>query len=85
MTVAINGPDAADRESELEILPPEAVDEQLSGSEHLWTERGAAVDITGTEVRGQQLWKWILLAVLAFLLLELVLVARPKAAGERPA
>lgn len=78
--VAVNGP--AD-ESDLTVLDQEELAERMGDVPYRWVDRSQAISVTGSPLRGQHLWRWLMAAVLAGLLVELVILARPSPAGER--
>ncbi|MHB1036403.1 MAG: BatA domain-containing protein [Pirellulales bacterium] len=73
--LAVNGPE---RESELAPLGPAAVGERMGQANYRWIARGEPIRLEGAQIRGQNLWLWLIASVLACLLVELVLVGRPK-------
>jgi hypothetical protein len=80
--VAFNGPAA---ESEPAFLDAVSFKDRVAAAPLRWVGRGEAISLAGGGVRGQNLWKWILLAVLVCLLLEMAVLARPWWAREAQA
>lgn len=81
--LAVNGPP---EESRLEMLDEEGLGDRVGAANFRWTGDGqtvVAVALAGPQFGGREIWQWLLLAVLAALFLELLLLARPSAAGER--
>jgi hypothetical protein len=81
--LAVGGPA---EESRLEMLDEEGLGERVGPANFRWTGDGqavAAVALAGPQFGGREVWQWLLVAVLAGLFLELVVLARPSAAGER--
>lgn len=73
--VAVNGPA---RESEPAVLDEAALRERLAGAlPFRWVGRGEAITVAGSQVSGQNLWKWLLALVLVGLLAESAILARP--------
>lgn len=71
-------------ESELEALDSLAFQERMGEDSFRWLEADEPLSVEGARVRGRDLWKWLIGAVLAFLLCEMLLLATPhmKTAGE---
>jgi hypothetical protein len=74
--LAINGPA---RESELEWFDALALRERLGDASFRWIERDEPISLEGAQIRGRNLWKPLVMLVLAGLLLEMLLLARPHA------
>jgi len=73
--VAANGPS---RESEPAVLDEAGLRERLGDDVHFrWVARGDSISLAGANVSGQDMWKWLLGLVLAGLLVELAILARP--------
>ena len=79
---AVNGPE---QESEPALLDEAALRERLPGAAFRWVGRGEAIRLEGGQVSGQELWKFLLLVVLACLLLEMTVLAWPMLGRERAA
>ena len=77
--LAVNG--AAD-ESDLSVLDPDALAERMGDSPYRWVGRDQTIQLAGAPIRGQDLWRWLTLAVLAGLVAELAILARPSKGGE---
>jgi hypothetical protein len=71
-------------ESELEAFDSLAFQERMGEDAFRWLEADEPLSVEGARVRGRDLWKWLIGAVLAFLLCEMLLLASPhmKTAGE---
>jgi len=80
--LAVNGP--AD-ESELDTLDEAGLAERMGQAEYQWVGGGQLVGLPTGASQGRDLWKWMMLAVLAGLLVELLILAWPALAGERAA
>jgi hypothetical protein len=80
--VAVNGPAG---ESELAALKEVDLKERMGAAEYRWVAQGETIQLAGAPIMGQDLWKWLMLAVLAGLLLELAMLAWPLMAGKAPA
>jgi hypothetical protein len=76
--LAVNGPP---HESDLTALNEEDLAERLASFR--WTAAGQTITFSAAPLEGQQVWKWLLAAVIAALLAELALVAWPTLAGGR--
>jgi len=79
---AVNGPA---QESEPAVLDEAGLRERLAGGSFRWVGRGEAIRLEGGQVSGQDLWKWLLVAVLGCLLLEMTVLAWPMLGRERAA
>ena len=77
---AVNGPE---QESETALLDENGLRERLGSAHFRWVGRGEAIRLEGGQVSGQDLWKAILLVVLACLLLEMTVLAWPMLGRER--
>jgi hypothetical protein len=81
VNLAINGPA---RESVPEVLDEAGLAKRIGDSLHYrWVGRGDAISVAGAHVSGQNLWKWLLGAVLVALLVESALLARSMLRRER--
>lgn len=78
VALAVNGP--AD-ESDLRMLGEKELEQRMGQAEYRWVAQGQSISITGSQIHGQDLWKWGMLAVLGCLGLELVILAWPTAVG----
>jgi len=79
IVLAVNGPAT---ESEPAVIDEAGLRERSGEAKYRWVARGEPISLEGSLVRGQNLWKWLIAAVLACLLLELAVLAKPAAAGE---
>jgi hypothetical protein len=77
---AVNGPE---QESETALLDENGLRERLGAIPFRWVGRGETIRLEGGQVSGQDLWKAILLVVLACLLLEMTVLAWPMLGRER--
>ncbi len=82
VNVAVNGPP---RESELATIDPLTLKERMGDANYRWVGPGEQISLEGAQVRFQDLWKWLILLVLAGLLAEMLILARPVLARERAA
>jgi hypothetical protein len=73
LPVAVNG-DA--EESELQPLSRDQFDARVGNAAVRWVGPGDEISLAGTQVSGQDSWWWLIFAVLALLLVELLLVAK---------
>jgi hypothetical protein len=80
--LAVNG---AARESDLTLLDESSLQQRMPEAKYRWIGRGERISLEGSQVRGQNLWKWLVLLVLVCLLAELAVLARPLLAKERAA
>ncbi len=80
--LAVNGP--AD-ESDLKTLDQVDLQERMASADYRWVAQGETLQLAGAPMLGQDLWKWLMLAVLAGLLAELGMLAWPMLARERTA
>jgi len=78
--LVVNGPE---RESQLQTLDAAGLRERLGEANYRWVERDEPISLAGAQIRGQDLWKWLMLLVLVGLLAELVILAWPVMAKER--
>ncbi len=77
--LAVNGPA---HESELSVLDSAGLAERMGQTPYRWVESGQTIQLAGAPIRGGDLWKWLLLAVLLCLLVELAILVRPARARE---
>ncbi len=73
LPLAVNGPE---QESQLAATTREAAMSGVDAKRVRWLGRDEAIGIDGATVRGRNLWKWLMAAVLACLLVELLLIGR---------
>lgn len=64
-------------ESQLETLDSLAFQERLGEDTVLWLEADEVISVEGAQVSGRDLWKWLISAVLIFLLGEMSILAWP--------
>lgn len=71
-------------ESNIETLDAMAFQERMGEGAWRWLENGEAISMEGSQVRGRDFWKWLVVAVMVFLLAEMAILAWPNraAAGE---
>jgi hypothetical protein len=74
--------DGPERESELQSLDRDTLAERAGGNRYRWVARGEPIQLDGSQVRGQNLWKTLMGGVLACVLLELVVLSRPSWGGS---
>jgi aerotolerance regulator-like protein/VWA domain-containing protein len=72
LPVAANGPQ---QESELTPLDRAGLAERTPGAELRWIARDEPISLDGAQVRGQNLWKWLMSIVLVCLVVELVVLS----------
>lgn len=74
-------------ESELDAFDSLTFQDRMGEDTFRWLEADEALSVEGARVRGRDLWKWLIGAVLAFLLCEMLLLASPhmKAASNESA
>lgn len=65
------------QESELVPLTREKFDEVAAGSPLRWIGPGEDISLAGAAIRGQSTWWWLVLAVFAALLVEMLVLALP--------
>ena len=82
VNLAVNGPA---RESELATIDPVSLKERMGDANYRWVGPGEQISLEGAQVRFQDLWKWLIMLVLAGLLAEMLILARPVLARERAA
>lgn len=78
--LAVNGPA---RESQLAALDEAGLRSRMGDASYRWIGRGESISLEGSQVRGQDLWKWLLGLVILCLLAELLVLARPMLVKER--
>jgi hypothetical protein len=79
VTLAVNGP--AD-ESQLAAITAGDLEKRLGQASYRWVPPEAPISLEGAQVRGQDLWRWFMAAVVACLLVELLVLAWPLAKGR---
>jgi hypothetical protein len=82
LALAVNGPNT---ESEPATLDEAGLKQRLGDVSYRWVAPGEAIHLEGAQIRGQNLWKWLIFAVLVLLLVELLVLAWPRLARERAA
>ena len=75
LPVAANGPAGA---SELIYVKADDLRERLGDAKWHWVGVGDEISLEGAELWGQQLWWWFILAALALLATEMVVLAWPR-------
>ena len=78
--LAVNGP--AD-ESRLAALDEDGLSERMKDASYRWVSKGQTIALAGAPIQGQDFWRWLMLAVLAGLLIELIVLAWPSLIGRR--
>jgi hypothetical protein len=79
--LSVNGPE---QESDLTSLDEKGLEDRLGEANYRWVPAGSTISLEGAHVRGHDLWRWLMLAVLACLLAELFVLyywGRPKPVG----
>lgn len=71
----VNGPE---RESDLTGWTTAEAEARLQGTSAVWLRAGSPISLDGARVSGQDLWKWLMAAVLLCLLAELATISAPK-------
>lgn len=64
-------------ESQLDSLDAQAFEEQAGVEGYRWLEAEETISVEGARIRGRDLWKWLIAAVLSFLLTEMLILAWP--------
>ena len=80
--LAVNGPA---EESQLLSNEELALRQDRGQAKPVETTQATAIGLQRTSLSGEDLWKWVMLAVLACLLLELIILAWPTLRGEQTA
>jgi len=81
--ISVGGEDSVDEEQSESEVAPLSVEEfrkragDVEGSKLRWIGFGDEVSLAGVQIRGQNLWKWLILAVLVALLAEMAILAWP--------
>ncbi|MEQ8790652.1 MAG: BatA domain-containing protein [Pirellulaceae bacterium] len=79
IVLAVNGDE---QESNLTPLTPEGFAQHTSGSALVRVGEGETISLAGGKVRGQDAWWYLVLAVLVFLLVELLILAWPRLSAQ---
>ena len=69
-------------ESQLETMDSLTFAERAGTDGYRWLESDEAISVEGSRIRGRDLWKWLIGAVLAFLLTEMLILAWPNRRPE---
>ena len=69
-------------ESQLETLDAQAFEERTGTEGYRWLEADETISVEGARIRGRDLWKWLIGAVLIFLLTEMLILAWPNRRAE---
>ena len=64
-------------ESNIETLDAITFQERMGEGTWRWLEEGEAISMEGSQVRGRDFWKWLVLVVIVFLLAEMAILAWP--------
>ncbi len=72
--LALNGPAV---ESEMQFVTADELADRLGDGNYRWIESGEEISLEGAEVRGRDTWKALVLAALACLLSEMLILAAP--------
>lgn len=64
-------------ESNIETLDSLAFQERMGEGTWRWLESGETISMEGSQVRGRDFWKWLVIVVIAFLLAEMAILAWP--------
>jgi len=72
--IAVNGPT---RESNLRSIDAPELRKRLGNANYRWIERDEPISLEGAQISFQNLWKWLIWAVLLGMLLELIILAWP--------
>jgi len=78
--VAVNGPA---QESELKTLDEAGLRERMEGAQYRWIAGEESIRLLSAQLAGEELWKWLLAAVLGCLVLEMAVLGWPLAGRER--
>jgi hypothetical protein len=70
--LAVNGDSL---ESELDTLTREDFEQKVPADVAAWVDADEPISLAGSQVRGQDSWWWLTLAILGLLLLELLILA----------
>ena len=69
-------------ESELSALDAIAFRERMGEGTYRWLERDDVLSVEGAQIRGRNLWKWLMVAVFLCLLAEMLILAWPYRTAE---
>jgi hypothetical protein len=69
-------------ESQLDTLDALAFEERAGTEGYRWLEADETISVEGARLRGRDLWKWLIGAVLIFLLIEMLILAWPNRRAE---
>jgi hypothetical protein len=69
-------------ESQLETLDALTFEERAGTEGYRWLESDETISVEGARIRGRDLWKWLIGAVLIFLLSEMLILAWPNRRPE---
>lgn len=69
-------------ESQLETLDAQAFEDRAGTDGYRWLEADETISVEGARIRGRDLWKWLIGAVLIFLLSEMLILAWPHRRAE---
>jgi len=69
-------------ESQLETLDALAFEDRAGAEGYRWLESDETISVEGARIRGRDLWKWLIGAVLIFLLSEMLILAWPNRRPE---
>lgn len=69
-------------ESQLETLDALTFENQAGVNGYRWLEADETISVEGARIRGRDLWKWLIGAVLIFLLTEMLILAWPNRRTE---
>jgi hypothetical protein len=67
-------------ESEIETLDSLTFRERMGDGTWRWLESGETISMEGSQVRGRDFWKWLVVIVIVFLLAEMTILAWPNRA-----
>ena len=76
--MAVNGPA---EESELASLDEASLQDRLGEAEYRWIGPEQSISLSGDPLSRREMWKWLILAVLAGLFVELAILAWPSIRG----
>jgi hypothetical protein len=78
--LAVNGPA---QESELKTLDEAGLRERMEGAQYHWIAGEESIRLLSAQLAGEELWKWLLAAMLGCLVLEMAVLGWPLAGRER--
>ncbi|MDA0588630.1 MAG: BatA domain-containing protein [Planctomycetota bacterium] len=64
-------------ESEIDTFDSLAFQERMGNGTWRWLEAGESISMEGSQVRGRDFWKWLVVVVIVFLLTEMTILAWP--------